>query len=85
MGSMVRQAEPAPVPGVVAGVSQNGRNVPSDEGSPVRRPLLAVLAAVLLLAGVGSVPAAQADGPAPKRVASGWLPYWMTSPGARTA
>ena len=27
------------------------------------------------------MPAAQADGPAPKRVASGWLPYWMTSPG----
>ena len=47
----------------------------------MRRPLLAVLAAVLLLTGVAAVPAAQADGPAPKRVASGWLPYWMTSPG----
>jgi spore germination protein YaaH len=46
----------------------------------VRRPLLALLAAVLLIAplGIGSV--AHADGPAPKKVASGWLPYWMTSP-----
>ncbi len=47
----------------------------------MRRPLLAVLAAVLLLTGVAAVPAAQAEGPAPKRIASGWLPYWMTSPG----
>ena len=47
----------------------------------MRRTLLLVLAALLLLTGVGAVPAAQAEGPAPKRVASGWLPYWMTSPG----
>jgi spore germination protein YaaH len=47
----------------------------------VRRPLLAVLAAVLLVTGIGAVPAAQAEGPTPKRVASGWLPYWMTTPG----
>lgn len=47
----------------------------------MRRPLLAVLAAVLLLTGIGAVPAAQAEGPTPKRVASGWLPYWMTTPG----
>ena len=33
MGSMVRQADPMPVPGVVRGVSHNGRNVPSREGS----------------------------------------------------
>lgn len=47
----------------------------------MRRPLLVVLAAVLLMTGIAAVPTAQADGPAPKRVASGWLPYWMTSPG----
>jgi spore germination protein YaaH len=47
----------------------------------VRRPLLALLAAVLVLTGVVAVPAAQAEGPVPKRIASGWLPYWMTSPG----
>lgn len=47
----------------------------------MRRPLLAVLAAVLLVTGIGAVPAAQAEGPTPKRVASGWLPYWMTTPG----
>jgi spore germination protein YaaH len=47
----------------------------------VRRTLLVVLAAVLLLTGIAAMPAAQADGPAPKRVASGWLPYWMTTPG----
>jgi spore germination protein YaaH len=76
---MVRQAEFGPVPGVGVGVSQNGRNLP--EGFPVRRVFLLVLAAVLLLTGVGPLSAAHADGPQPKRIASGWLPYWMTSPG----
>jgi spore germination protein YaaH len=45
----------------------------------VRRSLLLVVSLLLIFTGVG-VPAAQADGPSPKRVASGWLPYWMTSP-----
>ena len=39
--------------------------------------VMAALAAVLVL-GVGSSPA-RADGPAPKRIISGWLPYWLTS------
>jgi spore germination protein YaaH len=46
----------------------------------VRRFLLSVLSLVLLVTGVVAMPPAQADGPAPKRVVSGWLPYWMTSP-----
>ena len=46
----------------------------------MRRLTLLVLAAVLLLGGIGPMAPAQADGPPPKRIASGWLPYWMTSP-----
>ena len=45
------------------------------------RRLVPALALVLLAVGVLWSAPAQADGPAPKRVASGWLPYWMTSPG----
>ncbi len=47
----------------------------------MRRILVIAASLVLLATGIGGIPAAQADGPAPKRVASGWLPYWMTSPG----
>jgi spore germination protein YaaH len=60
-------------------VSHNGRTLP--EGFPVRRTVLLALTLVLLALGLGPVPAAQADGAPPKRVASGWLPYWMTTPG----
>ena len=45
------------------------------------RRLLALLVAALILAPLGAGTAAHADGPVPKRVASGWLPYWMTTPG----
>jgi spore germination protein YaaH len=34
----------------------------------------------MLLALIGVAPAARADNPPPKRIVSGWLPYWMTSP-----
>ncbi|MCX6432738.1 MAG: glycosyl hydrolase family 18 protein [Actinobacteria bacterium] len=44
------------------------------------RRLLILLAAALFLAPLGAGTAAHADGPVPKRVASGWLPYWMTTP-----
>ncbi len=46
----------------------------------MRRSLLFLATLALLVTGLGGVPVAQADGPSPKRVASGWLPYWMTSP-----
>ena len=39
--------------------------------------LMGALTLVLML-GVVSAPA-RADGPAPKRIISGWLPYWLTS------
>lgn len=42
----------------------------------MRRALSLVLAAALL---VIAAPGAQAD-PAPKRILSGWMPYWMTTP-----
>lgn len=44
------------------------------------RRLLALLVSALLLGGVVAVPTAQADGPGPKRIVSGWIPYWMASP-----
>jgi spore germination protein YaaH len=46
----------------------------------VRRSLLLTACAAMLLGLIGVAPAASADGPAPKRIVSGWLPYWMTSP-----
>lgn len=50
---------------------------------PSRAAFMLRLAATLSL-GLGllalPVAGAQAEGPAPKRVASGWLPYWMTTP-----
>lgn len=50
---------------------------------PSRAAFVLRLAATLSL-GLGllalPVAGAQAEGPAPKRVASGWLPYWMTTP-----
>lgn len=46
----------------------------------MRRTWIALLS-ILLLASTFLVAApAQADGAGPKRIASGWLPYWMTSP-----
>ena len=66
------------MPGVPAGVSHNGRTLP--EGFPVRRVLLPLLALALVVTGLATLPDAQAEGPTPKRIASGWLPYWMTSP-----
>lgn len=45
-----------------------------------RRPLTVALAVVAVLATMVSATPAQADGPAPKRIVSGWLPYWMTTP-----
>ena len=45
------------------------------------RRLTVVLLALLMSAAVVGLPqTAQADGPTPKRVSSGWLPYWKTSP-----
>ena len=45
------------------------------------RRLTVLLLALLMSAAVVVVPqTAQADGPTPKRVSSGWLPYWKTSP-----
>jgi spore germination protein YaaH len=46
----------------------------------MRRTLIALAAALSLVLPLASTAPAQADGPPPKRVASGWLPYWMTSP-----
>ena len=46
----------------------------------MRRVILPLLAVVLVVTGLATLPDAQADGPSPKRIASGWLPYWMTSP-----
>lgn len=84
MGSMVRQAEVRPVTGVLGGVSQNGGDPPPLRRLPVLRIVRAsaLLATAALLVGLVGLPAgsAQAEGPAPKRVASGWLPYWMTTP-----
>jgi len=85
---MVRQAEERPVNGVGGGVSHNGLDLPPARRSLVRRllPVPSLLAAIALVAstiavGVVATPAS-ADGPAPKRVASGWLPYWMTTQGS---
>ena len=52
----------------------------------MRRPavaaaLVAVTAVMALMLGVlGAAGPAQADAPPPKRIVSGWLPYWVTSP-----
>ena len=46
----------------------------------MRRVILPLLAVVLVATGLAALPSAQAEGPVPKRIASGWLPYWMTSP-----
>ena len=46
----------------------------------MRRVLLPLLALALVVTGLATLPDAQAEGPTPKRIASGWLPYWMTSP-----
>ena len=46
----------------------------------MRRAVVLILGAVLLLGGIGPMAPVQADGPAPKTIVSGWLPYWMTSP-----
>lgn len=78
---MVRQAEGSPVTRGPRGVSHNGSDVPPARRFPVRRfllvpSLLAALAALVL--GLLTAPAAQADPSG--RVASGWIPYWMSSP-----
>ena len=39
-----------------------------------------LLLSTLLLGGAVPVAPAQADGPGPKRIVSGWIPYWMASP-----
>lgn len=46
------------------------------------RRATSVLACLALAVGMLALtaPAAQAEGPPPKRVVSGWLPYWMTTP-----
>ncbi len=78
---MVRQAEGGPVTRGYGGVSHNGPDVPPARRSPVRRFLLvpSLLAAVAaLVLGLLTAPAAQADPSG--RVASGWIPYWMSSP-----
>lgn len=79
---MVRQAGVGPVTGVPGGVSQNGTDVSPPRRSLVRRllPVLLAFLAVLLGSLVAPFPGASADNPGVKRVASGWLPYWMTTP-----
>jgi spore germination protein YaaH len=47
----------------------------------VRRTAIALLSMLTAAVLVGLPTAAQADSPPPKKVASGWMPYWMTSPG----
>lgn len=78
-----------PVVGVGVGVSQNGSDLPPAERSLVhraaRRPVTAALVLATLVALLASVVAAapaEADGPAPKPIVAGWLPYWMTTPGS---
>lgn len=78
MSTMVRQAVPGPVTGVARVVTQNGRTAPDEKVFPVRRAAL-IAALIAVLASLVVAPA-HADGPAPKRIASGWLPYWMTTP-----
>jgi spore germination protein YaaH len=46
----------------------------------VRRVTLILLALVMSAGSIVVPLAAQAQGQAPARIASGWLPYWMTSP-----
>jgi len=46
----------------------------------VRRVATALLACLTVLVSAGLAEPASADAPPPKRVASGWLPYWKTSP-----
>jgi spore germination protein YaaH/5-hydroxyisourate hydrolase-like protein (transthyretin family) len=46
----------------------------------VRRALTALTACLALVVPLAVTATARADSPPPKRVASGWLPYWMTSP-----
>jgi spore germination protein YaaH len=46
----------------------------------VRRVLLALLALLLPATALLAPEAAVAEGSAPKRITSGWMPYWMTSP-----
>jgi len=48
---------------------------PVTQNEMMRRALSLMLAAALLMI---AAPAAQAD-PAPKRILSGWMPYWMTT------
>ena len=78
---MVRQAGKQSVTGVRVGVSQNGGDLPPVRRPPVRRlPLVSAFltAAAMLASGLLAAPAAQADPSG--RVASGWIPYWMSSP-----
>jgi spore germination protein YaaH len=79
---MVRQAGVGPVTGVPGGVSQNGQDVSPPRRFLVRRLLTVLLAVLAVLAGslIAPFTGASADNPAVKRVASGWLPYWMTTP-----
>ncbi len=46
----------------------------------MRRAVIALLSMLMAAALVGVPTAANADAPPPKKVASGWMPYWMTSP-----
>lgn len=50
----------------------------------VRRLLTSGLAILVLLATFVAPAPAQADGPAPKRIVTGWLPYWQTTPSSPT-
>lgn len=47
---------------------------------PVPSALAALMSFLIAVVGVGLAVPAAADAPPPKRVASGWLPYWKTSP-----
>ena len=46
----------------------------------MRRPAIALLSAVLAVTAVVVPTSAEADGAPPKRIVSGWIPYWMSSP-----
>lgn len=51
------------------------------QARPVRRAAIALLSVLLVATAVVLPKPAAADGPPPKKIVSGWIPYWMASPG----
>ncbi|MEY4136783.1 MAG: hypothetical protein RL205_911, partial [Actinomycetota bacterium] len=56
-------------------MTHNG-GIPSDWSLPVRRVIIALVSALTLAVAIS--PAADA---APKKIVTGWIPYWMATPG----